>query len=109
MPDLAYGIVLGLTIAVEVPIVTTVLVRWFRVPLSRAIVLDVAANLLTHPTIWFVLAPALRPRIGELGFVLTAEGFAWLVEGVLFVVVVATLIPAMRIAQLNPIKALRQP
>src|SRR6266536_2029764 len=92
MPNLAttltYGIALAITLGVELPIVTTALVRWYRLPLARALALDVAANLLTHPIVWFGLAPTPRPVVGDLTFTLAAEGFAWLAEAALFFSVV---------------------
>jgi hypothetical protein len=88
MPDLSYGIALGLTLAVELPIVTTVLVRWYRLSLGRALAVDAAGNLITHPAVWFVIAPWLRPLAGDAAFTLTAEAFAWLIEAALFYLLV---------------------
>ena len=88
MPSLTYGIALLLTVAVELPIVTLTLVRGYRLSLARAAVLDVAANLLTHPIVWFVLVPTLRPLVGDVNATLTAEAVAWLVEGAAFWLVV---------------------
>jgi hypothetical protein len=84
MPNLAYGIALALTLAIELPIVAPVLVRGYRVPMAWALLLVLAANLLTHPIVWFVLVPAVRPVVGDLACTLTAEGFAWLVEAALY-------------------------
>ena len=88
MPNLAYGIALALTLAVELPVVTAALVRWYRLPLARALLLNLVANLLTHPVVWFALAPTLRPLLGDMAFTLSAEGTAWLVEAALFYLVV---------------------
>lgn len=59
---------LGLTLAVEVPIVAFA-GRAIGVRIQRAAVVAVAANLLTHPLLWFA-APWLHDRWGLAGVVL---------------------------------------
>lgn len=59
---------LGLTLAVEVPIVVPA-ARAIGVRGRRAAVVAVAANLLTHPLLWFVAAPWLHDRWGLAGVV----------------------------------------
>ena len=57
------------------------LARWYRVPAVRGAIIAALASLLTHPIVWFVF-PALVT--GTLGYLLAAEGFAWLVEAGIF-------------------------
>jgi hypothetical protein len=52
-----YLLALGVTLAVEVPLVTLALVGLWRVPLRRAVTAAVAVNLATHPVLWWSLAP----------------------------------------------------
>ena len=66
---------------IEVPIVAAGLARWYRVPAVRGAVIAAVASLLTHPIVWFVF-PALVSD--TLGYLLAAEGFAWLVEAGIF-------------------------
>src|SRR5215210_7171982 len=81
---LVYAAALLLTLAIEVPIVAGGLARWYRVPAARGVILAIVASTLTHPIVWFVLPPMLVPTIGSLGFLLVAEGFAWLAEAAIF-------------------------
>lgn len=52
-----YLLALGVTLAVEVPLVTLALVGLWRVSLRRAVTAAVAVNLATHPALWWSLAP----------------------------------------------------
>ena len=40
--------------------------------------------MLTHPVVWFALPSWLTPTLGSLGYLLVAEGLAWLVEAGVF-------------------------
>ena len=84
VPALAYAAALLLTLAIEIPIATVGLARWYRVPAARGVPIAAAASLLTHPVVWFVLPGLLTPAIGGPGYLLVAEGFAWLVEAAVF-------------------------
>lgn len=79
-----YAVALLLTLAIEVPIATAGLARWYRVPPSRGVLIAAGANLLTHPIVWFVLPGWLVPVAGSLGYLLIAEAFAWLTEAGIF-------------------------
>ena len=79
-----YAVALLLTLAIEIPIVAVGLDRWYRVPLTRGVTVAACASLLTHPVVWFVLPAWLVPTVGPLGYLLVAEGFAWLSEAGLF-------------------------
>ena len=83
-PILAYAVALLLTLAIEVPIVAGGLSRWYRVPARRGVPIVAGASLLTHPVVWFVLPSVTVPTLGSLGYLLVAEGFAWLVEAAMF-------------------------
>lgn len=62
-----------LTLAVEVPAVVVVGV-WLRLgSWPRILAAAVAANLVTVPLLWFVVAPVLEPRLGWLAAVLWGE------------------------------------
>ena len=76
-----YVVALLLTLAIEIPIVTVGLARWYRVPAPRGATIAAGASLLTHPIVWFIL-PGLVT--GSLTYLLVAEGFAWLVEAGVF-------------------------
>lgn len=83
-PTIAYAIALLLTLAIEIPIVAVGLARWYRVPTALGVPIAAVASLLTHPVVWFVLPGPLTPAIGEPGYLLVAEGFAWLLEAAIF-------------------------
>lgn len=83
-PTIAYATALLLTLAIEIPIVAVGLARWYRVPAALGVPSAAAASLLTHPVVWFVLPGPLTPAIGGPGYLLVAEGFAWLVEAAIF-------------------------
>ncbi|HZO31080.1 MAG TPA: hypothetical protein VFH48_34365 [Chloroflexota bacterium] len=83
-PALAYAVALLLTLAVETAIVTVALARWYRVAVWRGATIAIGASVLTHPVVWFVLPPLLVPAVGSTGYLLVAEGFAWLVEAGIF-------------------------
>ena len=57
---------LGLTLAVEVPVVVAVGLLLGTRPLRTGVVAAVA-SLLTHPPLWFVVAPALDAWLGPAG------------------------------------------
>jgi hypothetical protein len=52
-----YLLAFGVTLAVEVPLVTLALTGLWRVPLRRAVTAAVAVNLATHPVLWWSLVP----------------------------------------------------
>ncbi len=83
-PTLVYPVALLLTLAIETPIAAVGLARWYRVPAVRGVCVAAAASLLTHPVVWFVLPAWLTPTVGHLGYLLVAEGFAWLAEAGVF-------------------------
>jgi hypothetical protein len=76
---LRYLVALGLTLAVEVPLVVFALRYGCRVPAGRAARLATAVNLATHPVLWWSLA--LGPAGPAYPLVLTgAESAACAVE-----------------------------
>jgi hypothetical protein len=83
-PALAYGVALLLTLAVEIPLVAAGLRRWYRVRAPSGVLVGAAASLLTHPVVWFVLPGLVAPVLGRSGYLLVAEGFAWLVEAFVY-------------------------
>jgi hypothetical protein len=83
-PMIEYAVALLLTLAIEIPIVAVGLARWYRVPPVLGVTIASAASLLTHPVVWFVLPGWLAPMVGSLGYLLVAEGFAWLAEAGIF-------------------------
>ena len=64
-----YAAALGLTLAVEVPVVVLVAGQLGSAP-RRAAVVALVASLLTHPVLWFVVAPAMDAWLGIWGIVL---------------------------------------
>jgi hypothetical protein len=57
-----YLTALGLTLAVEVPLYTAVLIWGWRVRWQRALATAVGVNLVTHPPLWWLLVPlTVRP------------------------------------------------
>ena len=83
-PALVYAVALALTLAIETPIVALALARWYRVRPARGAALALIGSVLTHPIVWFVLPAPLIPAVGSLGYLLAAEGFAWLAEAAVF-------------------------
>jgi hypothetical protein len=73
LPSVSYLADLGLTLAVEVPIVVIV-GRSLGVGARRAALVAVAANLLTHPLLWFVAAPRLHDAWGLTGVAVAEVG-----------------------------------
>jgi hypothetical protein len=73
-----------LTLAVEVPVAATFLVRW-EPSRSRLVVLVVFANLASHPAVWFVFTQLLL--LGTPTYVLVAEGWAIACEAVFYLAV----------------------
>jgi hypothetical protein len=87
LPDnraIEYAVALLLTLAIEIPMAAAGLHRWYRVPAVRGVAIAAAASVLTHPVVWFVLPAWLLPSVGSLGYLLIAEGFAWLAEAAIF-------------------------
>ena len=66
------------TTVVEVPIYAFALRDR---PWAERLALGFLASALTHPIVWFVLPPVLRPHLGYVGYVLVAEIFAVTAEG----------------------------
>lgn len=60
----------ALTQAVELPIFVFGLRRW---PLWKRVAVGFAASAATHPWVWFVLPPYLRPSLGYWGYVALVE------------------------------------
>jgi hypothetical protein len=82
---LRYAAALALTLAVEVPVYAVMLVTGWRVPWRRAVALAVAANLATHPPLWWLLLPlTANPSYGWI--LLGAEAAVCLAEWLLLVV-----------------------
>lgn len=79
---MSYVVDLGLTLVVELPVIVGIAhacgAGWRR---SAAVAL--AANLLTHPVLWFVAAPWLHDQLG-IGGLLLAEGAVVLVEAFVY-------------------------
>ena len=69
---------LALTLAIEVPLVATALTGLRLARLGRAVLLGVGVNLVTHPVLWWALAPHADPA--RFWF---AEGCVCAVEAVL--------------------------
>ncbi|GAA1033472.1 hypothetical protein GCM10009557_35300 [Virgisporangium ochraceum] len=72
------GLALLLTLAVEVPLYVAALVSLRLVPVRRALLVAVAANLVTHPALWWALGD--HPSLGVL---VLAEVVVWLAEALL--------------------------
>jgi hypothetical protein len=72
-----------LTVAIEVPLVVA-LTRDSRVPLSKRAALAFFAQLMTHPSVWFIF-PALPWGTRHTTFV-ASELFAWLAEAAFYAV-----------------------
>jgi hypothetical protein len=83
-PVLAYAAALTLTLVAEIPIVAAGLGRWYRVPAWHGVPIGAVASIVTHPVVWFVLPGPLISVAGSLGYLLIAEGFAWLAEALVF-------------------------
>ena len=83
---------LGLTIAVELPIYVLGLGVLRLASPARAVLLGFGVNLLTHPVLWYVLAPdptAVRILVAEVVVCLVEAAAIWLVvrrDGALLVV-----------------------
>lgn len=83
---------LGLTVAVEAPLYVLGLLALRLARPLRAVLLGVGVNLLTHPILWYTLAPdptATRLLVAEVVVCLLEAAVLWLVvrsEGVLLVV-----------------------
>jgi hypothetical protein len=90
-PIIEYAVALTLTLLIETPLVAAALARWYRVPPVRGAILGLLASLMTHPVVWFVLPGLLVPAVGWRGYLLLAEGFAWLAEAALYTVAVSRL------------------
>jgi Na+/melibiose symporter-like transporter len=69
---------LALTLAVEVPMIGLALTGLRLARIGRAVLLGMGVNLLTHPVLWWALAP--RPDPARFWF---AEGCVCAVEAVL--------------------------
>ena len=72
----------GFTQAVEIPIWTYALAST-GLSLRRRLLLAFAASALTHPYVWWVFYPLLKPVLGWWGYLLVAETFAVVVEALL--------------------------
>jgi hypothetical protein len=93
--SVTYASALALTLLVELPIYTAVLVRTGLAPWRRALVYSVIVNLVTHPVVWSLTS-------GSSVLILTAaEAGAWLVEAALLFAVIrrdAALLVALSLA-----------
>lgn len=99
-PALTYTFALLLTLAVEAPLVTFALARWYRVRLVYGATLGILASLLTHPIVWFVLPGLLLPSVGYAGYLIFAETFAWLAEALLLWICLRRDLPGMLLLSL---------
>ena len=79
-----------LTLAVEVPI-GAYLLRRAEPDLARRLLLVVFANLLTHPSVWFVFTQLFL--IGTLEYTLAAEAWAIAIEALFYLVTIQGLGP----------------
>jgi hypothetical protein len=52
-----YAAALALTLAVELPVYAVLLAAGWQVPWRRSVTLAAAANLVTHPPLWWLLSP----------------------------------------------------
>lgn len=77
-----YLLALALTLAIEVPVVTITL-GWCGVDRQRAVLLAVAANLLTHPLFGLVVSGQVQDSLGALGLGL-AEAAVVAVEAAVY-------------------------
>lgn len=68
-----YAVGLGLTLVVEVPVVVVV-AGLLGVRPGRAAVVAVLASVLTHPFLWFVVAPVMDDWLGVRGVVVAEAG-----------------------------------
>ena len=84
-PMTEYAIALLLTLAIEAPIVAVGLGRWYRVPGARGVA-DRRRREPADPPDRLVrrCRASSCPAVGSLGYLLVAEGFAWLVETAIF-------------------------
>jgi hypothetical protein len=73
---------LGLTLAVEVPVVVLAGLLFGTRP-ARTAVVAMLASVVTHPPLWFVVAPAFDAWLGP-GGILLAEVLVVLVEAVVY-------------------------
>lgn len=76
---MSQGTALLLTLAVEVPLYVAALVSLKLVSARWALLVAVAANLVTHPALWWALGS--RPALLAVAL---AEVAVWLVEALLF-------------------------
>jgi hypothetical protein len=73
---------LVLTLAVEVPVVVLA-GRWLGTRAARTAAVALLASLVTHPLLWFVVAPVLDARLG-LGGIVVAELLVVAAEAVVY-------------------------
>lgn len=66
---MSYVADLGITLVVEVPVVVGI-ARAVGVAVRRSLPVAIAANLLTHPVLWFVAAPWGDEHLGVAGLLL---------------------------------------
>jgi len=78
----SYPVGLALTLGVELPLVLAV-AHAVECGTRRTTLVALAANLLTHPLLWFVVAPWADDRLGLTG-VLLAEGGVVVVEAIVY-------------------------
>lgn len=79
---MSYPVDLALTLGVELPLVIGV-AHAVECGTRRTTVVALAANLLTHPLLWFVVAPWADDHLGLAG-VLLAEAGVVVVEGAVY-------------------------
>lgn len=84
-----------LTLAVEVPI-AAYLLRRAEPDLPRRVLLVVFANLLTHPSVWFVFTQLFL--IGTPEYTLAAEAWAIAIEALFYAIAIRGLTPRWAIA-----------
>jgi hypothetical protein len=83
------------TLAVEVPI-ATYLLRRAEPDLPRRLLLVIFANLLTHPSVWFVFTQLFL--IGTLEYTVAAEAWAVAIEALFYFVTIRGLGPRRALA-----------
>lgn len=76
-----------LTVAVECPLVV-LLTAEARLPWPKRVTLVIAAQLMTHPLVWYVF-PAM-PGLPRFSALVISEIFAWLAEAAFYALVEAT-------------------
>ena len=79
---MTYPLALALTLTIEVPLYLILGSLLRRKPDGTGLRAAVVVNLVSHPTLWFVLYPLARKVLGETGALLTGEAIVVVIEAV---------------------------